>query len=269
MSERDSIILPVSSPKNSQSKPSLSINDTSCRRFFVLATLRLLNRILPRHGPVLMLSKNLCIKVGTLKQPAEAATMQFIAKHTSIPVPKVHCAFERKGYKYILMERVQGHILRENWLERNAESKEKILAQIENMVNQMRRILFPSGQDISNVAGGPLFDSRLSGGSYHGLFDTVQDFHRHLREGYEGGNEDAPDANRLVEWHNQSRSKPIFTHRDLSTMNIIVRGDEVVGIIDWETAGWWPEYWEYTSAWHVNPYNEFRERRLINFWSQR
>jgi hypothetical protein len=47
----------------------------------------------------------------------------------------VHCAFERKGYKYIFMERVQGHILRDDWLERSAESKEKILAQIKNMVD--------------------------------------------------------------------------------------------------------------------------------------
>jgi hypothetical protein len=84
MSERDPNNLPVSSPTNTQSKPSLSVNHTPLPQFFVPATLRLLNRILPRRGPVLMLSKNLCIKVGTLKPPAEAATMQFVAKHTSI-----------------------------------------------------------------------------------------------------------------------------------------------------------------------------------------
>ena len=48
-------------------------------------------------------------------------------------------------------------------------------------------------------------------------------------------------------------------------MNIIVRGDKVVGIIDWETAGWWPEYWEYTSAWHVNPYDEFWREEVDKF----
>jgi len=48
-------------------------------------------------------------------------------------------------------------------------------------------------------------------------------------------------------------------------MNIIVRGDEVVGIIDWETAGWWPEYWEYTSVWHINPYNEFWREEVDKF----
>ncbi|KAI5800039.1 kinase-like domain-containing protein [Geopyxis carbonaria] len=264
MSERDSIILPVSSPSNTESKPSLSINDTPLRRLFVLATLRILSRFLHRRGPVVMFS-NLCIKCGSLSQPAEAATMQFVAKHTSIPVPKVHCAFERNGMRYILMERVQGHTLRHGWLERSVESKEKILAQIKNMVDQIRRIPPPSGQGISNVAGGPLFDERLAGVSYHGPFDNVQDFHRHLREGYEGRNEDPPDVRRLVEWHNQSCAKPTFTHGDLNTMNIIVRGDEVVGIIDWETAGWWPDYWEYTSAWHVNPYDEFWREEVDKF----
>lgn len=212
-----------------------------------------------------MLSKKFCIKVGTLKQPAEAATLRFVAENTSIPVPKVYCAFERKGCKYILMERVHGRTLREDWSERSSKSKAKILAQIQNMVDQIRRIPSPHDQGISNVAGGPLFDGRLSGGSYHGPFDTVQDFHKYLREGYEGEREDAHEANSLVESHNRSCGKPKFTHGDLSTLNIIARGDDVVGIIDWETAGWWPEYWEYTSAWHVNPYNEFWREHVDTF----
>ncbi|KAK2629418.1 hypothetical protein QTJ16_000238 [Diplocarpon rosae] len=222
MGSRRSIILPASAPTNTQSKPSLDVNNTPLRRLFVLATIRILCRMIPRRGPVLMVSKNLCIKVGFLKQPAEAVTMQFIAKHTSIPVPKVYCAFEPKGCKYILMERVEGHILKDDWLERSAESKGKILAQLKDMIDQLRRIPPPSGQGISNVAGGALFD------------------------GYGGEIEDASDANRLVEWHNQYCGKPTFTHGDLSILNIIARGDKVVGIIDWETAGWWPEYWEYT-----------------------
>jgi hypothetical protein len=26
----------------------------------------------------------------------------------------------------------------------------------------------------------------------------------------------------------------------------------VVGIVDWEFSGWYPHYWEYTSAWYGN-----------------
>jgi len=34
----------------------------------------------------------------------------------------------------------------------------------------------------------------------------------------------------------------VFTHGDLSSLNVLVRGDQIVGIIDWETAGWYPSY---------------------------
>lgn len=36
----------------------------------------------------------------------------------------------------------------------------------------------------------------------------------------------------------------VFTHGDLSSLNILARVDDIVGIIDWETAGWYPSYWE-------------------------
>lgn len=40
----------------------------------------------------------------------------------------------------------------------------------------------------------------------------------------------------------------VFTHGDLSSFNVMVKKRKVTGIIDWETAGWAPEYWEYTVA---------------------
>lgn len=42
---------------------------------------------------------------------------------------------------------------------------------------------------------------------------------------------------------------PVFTHADLNPFNILIRGDRVVGLVDWEISGWYPNYWEYTSAW--------------------
>ena len=37
----------------------------------------------------------------------------------------------------------------------------------------------------------------------------------------------------------------VFTHGDFLPRNIIVKDRKVVGILDWEMAGWYPEYWEY------------------------
>ncbi|KAK8108123.1 uncharacterized protein PG998_010136 [Apiospora kogelbergensis] len=42
----------------------------------------------------------------------------------------------------------------------------------------------------------------------------------------------------------------IHTRRSQPSI-IFVRDDKAIGIIDWETAGWYPEYWEYMSDWTV------------------
>ena len=44
-----------------------------------------------------------------------------------------------------------------------------------------------------------------------------------------------------------------FAHTDLATTNIIIShtSTEVLGIIDWQESGWYPEYWEYLKAKHT------------------
>ena len=40
----------------------------------------------------------------------------------------------------------------------------------------------------------------------------------------------------------------VLTHGDLQPRNILVYGTEVIGIIDWELSGWYPEYWEFVKG---------------------
>jgi len=53
----------------------------------------------------------------------------------------------------------------------------------------------------------------------------------------------------------QYETKP--THGDFNSLNVLVKDDNIVGIIDWEMAGWYPDYWESTSAWHVNHVDDY------------
>jgi len=64
---------------------------------------------------------------------------------------------------------------------------------------------------------------------------------------------------------NEPWPAPVFTHGDLNPSNIFVCGDKVVGIIDWETAGWYPSYWEYTSAWTASINNKEWQSTLEQF----
>ncbi|KAF4442003.1 kinase-like protein [Fusarium austroafricanum] len=193
--------------------------------------------------------------------------MIFVATNTSIPVPKVYCSFEHKGRVYILMQRLPGQDLSQGWNQRSEESRAQILQQLHNMVTELRNIPPPDGVGVANVDGGPIFDQRLPDKAYWGPFATIQGFHRELHNGVElQDNEEAlPGLRELIQFHNGPWQRPVFTHGDLSSLNILAIDDEVTGIVDWETAGWMPPYWEYTSAWHVNPRNVFWRDAIDGF----
>jgi hypothetical protein len=42
----------------------------------------------------------------------------------------------------------------------------------------------------------------------------------------------------------------VLTHGDLPPRNIMVQENKITGLIDWEVAGWFPEYWEYVKFFH-------------------
>ncbi|OCK80832.1 hypothetical protein K432DRAFT_296821, partial [Lepidopterella palustris CBS 459.81] len=49
------------------------------------------------------------------------------------------------------------------------------------------------------------------------------------------------------------------------SMNVLVKGDNIEGIIDQDTAGWCPKYWEYATAYDVITYNEFWKDKIGKF----
>lgn len=93
---------------------------------------------------------------------------------------------------------------------------------------------------------------------------STKAFHSFLRNGVNGPVE-VEDMQRLITLHQENTSPTCFTHGDLSSFNILVRDGKIAGLIDWEMSGWLPDYWEYTSAWHVNPYDEFWREEVDRF----
>lgn len=217
-------------------------------------------RRLWKPSPGLLSVFNICVKVSPYERLAEAHAMRFIAQHTSIPVPKVYCAFARKGRTYTVMSRIKGTMAVRGWHDRTEESKAKILGQLRQMVTELRSVPPPDGAIVSSVDGGPFYDCRLPSKHIWGPFKTTRDFHEALAN---GGNIDLKYANlpdevsELFAFYRQCGNELVLTHGDLSSLNILVEGDKVVGIVDWETAGWFPPYWEYTCAKQANPRNFF------------
>ncbi|GJN80071.1 hypothetical protein PLIIFM63780_003595 [Purpureocillium lilacinum] len=222
-----------------------------------------------KRPPGLLTVFGRCIKVYPFENLAEAHAMQFVAQHTSIPVPKVHCAFVQNGKTYIVMDRIEGQMVGRGWQSRSDESKKRILDQLRGMVNELRSIRrVPESTVVSGVDGGPFCDPRLPSTLFWGPFATVRDFHQALVNNIdfqvvssESMGPEYSDLNDLFAFYRQSPETLVFTHGDLSWRNILVNGDDVVGIIDWETSGWLPPYWEYICAKMVI-YNAFSDEEI-------
>lgn len=251
-----------------------AITNTALRLWVVAASRamnsRLARRIFTPPGRVVFIFPGLCIKSTTFTTLDEAATMQFVSASTTIPVPKVYGAFQHKKRVYIVMQRLNGQNLSVGWSQRSEASKARILGQLRMMIRQLRGIPPPGHVGVANVAGNAIYDQRLPKKSAWGPFRSIDDFHRELCNGMEAkylqdGATSFPGLVELCSFYDRAWRQPVFTHGDLSSFNIIADGDEIVGIVDWETAGWMPPYWEYTSAWNVNPQNRFWQQEVDKF----
>lgn len=104
--------------------------------------------------------------------------MQYLAEHTTIPVPKVHYSFLHRNRAYIVMEMIQGDELPKAWKNMPKESIESIFVQLRKMVEELRALTPPPNTGVESCVKGSLFDSRIPRGNPRfGPFKTIQEFH--------------------------------------------------------------------------------------------
>ena len=201
------------------------------------------------HGRVKWFPFGCLIKIGKARAGAEADTVRFIREHTTIPVPRVYISAKGPRRTYMVMESVDGIPLQYVWRELNAQQRLHIVTQLRDYVAQLRTLKPPSAVSsgtISSLYGQPYRDSRLSSGAPVGPFPSegaLNDFLIDVADRW-------IDKGLTVDTRRKMRNdhRIVFTHGDLAPRNILVKGDEVVALIDWEESGWMPEHWEFIKA---------------------
>ena len=251
----------------------LAVNNAFIHRFLTLLALKTTGRFYGRNGPCVPISQHLIVKTGPFAHLTEAATLKFLAEKTSIPVPRLHCAFVHKNRAFIVMERVQGVTLASAWKSLSDAQRDTIFVQLRSIFQELRSLQPPPGTAVESCVGGSLRDSRMPRSlPRFGPFKTIHEFHLWLRDGLRP--EDNPNREDDQDWKEIKQMvakqdgpwpSPVFTHGDLHPSNIMVRGDQVVAIIDWEFAGWYPHYWEYTSAWYAHHTRHGWEDVILKF----
>ncbi|KAL1878540.1 hypothetical protein VTK73DRAFT_7881 [Phialemonium thermophilum] len=198
----------------------------------------------------------------------EKRALQLVQQHTTIPVPMPLDVVLAKAEDpndpysftdaYLLMTRVPGVPLASYQDVLSDEDFEHIGYQMKDYLAQLRTIPKRVNPEmaICNALGAACRDTRIRGDAAVGPFVDEAAFSQCLRF----SDEPSRRGHQIV-----------FTHADLNPRNILVdrvarqdgqMGWQISGIVDWEMAGYFPEYWDYTKA----LFEGFRWRKRYKDW---
>ncbi|KAK3297309.1 kinase-like domain-containing protein [Chaetomium fimeti] len=190
---------------------------------------------------------------------SEAPTHEFVNSKTDIPVPHVFAEWLSADTRthYLLEGRIPGQTLGDCWGQLTNETRIRLAQQVALYMAQLARAF--RGKRMQSVARQPLpINCFVPGadeprGPLKGRWATDEDiFNNEFLPGLKS--KGLPDALiRLVgATMPPCRGQLAFTHCDLYVGNIMVDPAHgvVTAIIDWESAGYWPEWFQYARITH-------------------
>ncbi|CAL1714669.1 unnamed protein product [Somion occarium] len=197
---------------------------------------------------IVKLNDSVVMKMGRNLGHEEESILQYVAKHTSIPVPTPLGSFDVGETSCVLFSYVPGEQLDKRWPSLQDHQKISIRRQLDEMMVQLRRLPHPSGTPLGSLSRPHVCKDihMFSITSSPNIMDMTT-FHNFLISKPHPG-----VALRYLRWLRRllrDDYRIVLTHGDLHMRNIMVEdapNDEIriTGIIDWEFGGWYPEYWE-------------------------
>ncbi|KAF7590395.1 hypothetical protein BBP40_002896 [Aspergillus hancockii] len=210
---------------------------------------------------VVRVRERFAVKMGHGVPLIEAENMKFLAANSQVPVPTVYAAFRDPDThkSYIIMEYLPGQTLEKILPSLNLVEKATISNSIRDAVSALRSIPPPNYFGMLNrqpyldgVFWTESLDPKISG-----PFSNQEEMNLAILEKLRQTESD--QYIRLLR-HMVSRTlsghRPVFTHGDLQPKNIMIerlgdrdgRPEFRITLLDWESAGWYPEFWEFCNA---------------------
>ncbi|KAI1990667.1 hypothetical protein LOZ53_003127 [Ophidiomyces ophidiicola] len=213
----------------------------------------------PYDNQIAQLPFGLILKWSDGTRLEEVLTMQ-VARNAGLPVPKVICYGEHPDCPHapysILMTRVPGKELGQVYDSLSDDDRTLIFTQLKSFLEAIRQWKSPWGDNrICSLIGSSIRSVRIPKHSA-GPFESEAELNEYLiKPAWAGGfSSEAAynDAlNRAQQMEKLSPHRIVFTHGDLKHHNIMVKDGKITGFLDWESAGWYPEYWDFTTAFGI------------------
>ncbi|KAG6055279.1 hypothetical protein E4U32_006387 [Claviceps aff. humidiphila group G2b] len=202
------------------------------------------------------------IKYGLRVSLTEGENILFVRHTQPLLAPEVFALFsvetDRGLVNYIIMENVVGDGLDQVWATLYTPEKCRIAGELRLQIEALRQI--PAPGYFGCIGRRPFEENMfwtapgqgLNDGTVNGPFEAQSELNEALVRKYlhnSGRDQDAQaDYYRRVLPLVLHGHDAVFTHGDLQLKNIILKPDGQPVIVDWETAGWYPAYWEFASA---------------------
>lgn len=180
----------------------------------------------------------------------QARAMDLVERYTQVPAPRTLdwvCDSQRS---FLVMTRAPGVPLGDVLYRMSDAEIVQLDEDLRRCLWELRGIPNPHGPQstICSAHGQGCFDFRINNSTHADVvkFKSEAEFNAYLLSDVPE-NEHAKTVSALCILHNI-----YFTHGDLNPRNILVDRGRLSGIVDWENAGWFPEYWEYTKVHYIN-----------------
>jgi aminoglycoside phosphotransferase (APT) family kinase protein len=203
---------------------------------------------------------NTVVKSGGKKRRESEAAALRVAAELGLPTPRVHEIKEggddENNEVTVRMDFVEGQTLESLWPTLSEEEKRDYCRHLREILDTMRKAEWP-GTSIGSCGGGPVFDPRLYGVKIGGPFRNEEDLNKFVLDIHDKTPQPMRDALAKAQ---RTDHRIVFTHGDLHLDNIMVKDGKITGLIDWEFAGWYPEYWEYVKyCYSSGPYPDWKD----------
>ncbi|KAJ3545500.1 hypothetical protein NMY22_g2407 [Coprinellus aureogranulatus] len=193
----------------------------------------------------------LVVKYGRRTTIAEGQALWMIRKYCpEVPVPDVYGWIKEGEETFIYLSYIEGVTLQSRLQEFSDDELDQVVRDLKTFANSWRRLRLPEGEEfIGSPDRGPMREQLWWNASEppSSALPTVKDFNDAFlalgsslpsypdHEFYRSIRSSFPDDGGIR-----------FTHTDLAACNILVSqtSAKVVGIIDWQESGWYPEFWD-------------------------